>query len=128
MIDHITIPVTNLKTSIAFYEKALAPLGYSLSKKATDRIALSAGFGVSNEDGSRHFWIIEDKDATNASKYCIAFKAESKKIVEEFYSNALLHGGVCNGKPGYREQYHSGYYAAFVLDPDGYNIEAVFDE
>ncbi len=59
---------------------------------------------------------------------CIAFNATSTQMVDAFYKAALEAGGKDNGAPGYRTQYHPGYYAAFVLDPDGYNIEAVFDD
>lgn len=88
----------------------------------------SAGFGMIHKEGHRDFWIFENDIEPKGSRYCIAFKAQNKKEVDGFYENGVGAGGVSNGEPGYREHYHPGYYAAFVLDLDGYNIEAVFDE
>ena len=128
MIDHITLPVSNLERSIRFYTAALAPLGYGLTSSAESRIQKGAGFGVKDVEGLRDFWLKEDIESVRGSKYCIAFKAENKDIVEQFHHAAISAGGKDNGAPGYRPQYHKDYYAAFVYDPDGYNIEVIYDD
>lgn len=129
MIDHITLPVSNYEESKAFYKKALKPLGYALQQDAVEE--KWAGFGTGSNVGMRNFWIKESTKEVNATKYCIAFRASGKEMVNEFYKAAIAAGGQDNGAPDYREEYSSEethYYAAFVLDPDGWNIEAVFDE
>lgn len=129
MIDHVTLPVSDYQKSKAFYSVALKPLRYSLLQDAEDE--RWAGFGVEDEVGMCDFWIKQSPETAGATKYCIAFKAKSREMVEAFYHAALDSGGKNNGAPGYREKYstdESKYYAAFVLDPDGYNIEAVFDD
>jgi catechol 2,3-dioxygenase-like lactoylglutathione lyase family enzyme len=123
MINHITLRVSDLKKSKAFYSITLKPLGYKLLKEKE----LSAGFGIKDIDGKRDFWI--KQSAVNGNSFsCLAFTASSKQMVQAFYRAGLNAGGKDKGKPGYREKYHLGYYAAYVLDPDGYNIEAVFDD
>ena len=125
MIDHIWLKVSNLEESKGFFVKVLAPLGYKLLVEKPDRV----GFGQRDEEGCRDFWIIErpiDKEMSSIS--CLAFRASNKKEVDLFYRAAIEAGGVDNGAPGYRSSYHEKYYAAFVLDPNGHNIEAVFDD
>ena len=121
MLDHIGFPVSDFARSKAFYERALAPLGYRIIKE----ISLSeddgdgyAGFG----DARPHFWIGTGK---LAGRLHIAFAAKSRADVRAFYEAALAAGGTDNGAPGLRPHYHENYYGAFVLDPDGHNIEAV---
>lgn len=114
MIDHIGIPVTNIETSVAFYTKALAPLGYTLLM----RFGHVAGFGGSKPD----FWIAA---GTPTDKIHVAFIAKGRAEVRSFYEAAIAAGGVDNGPPGVREMYHPNYYGAFVRDPDGHNVEAV---
>lgn len=130
MINHLTLRVSDFEESREFYKKALALLGYKLLKKAKDNLDyVAAGFGVVDEESHRDFWIKEDKNyGSDSSLSCLAFTADSKVMVDEFHEAAIAAGGKNNGAPGYRPQYHKGYYAAFVLDPDGNNIEAVFDE
>ena len=123
MLEHITLRVSNLEKSKQFFTNALSPLGYRLLKEKEN----SAGYGTEDVDGMRDFWIHEDgARQTSHSFSCLAFKASSKEEVEKFYSEALKNGGTDNGAPDYRPKYHRGYYAAFVFDPDGHNIEAVF--
>ena len=119
MIDHIGIAVSDLERSIAFYTKALAPLGYTLIMKFD---GFAAGFGVG---GKPDFWIGkgESKQAVH-----VAFRSQGRAVVREFYAAAMEAGGKDNGGPGVRPQYHEHYYGAFVLDPDGHNIEAVCHE
>ena len=123
MIDHTGINVSDFEKSKEFYTKALAPLGYQLLKEfdasVTGFISL-AGFGI---DGKPDFWI--GKEEVNNPRIHVAFRAENRDIVQAFYTAALAAGGRDNGAPGLRPHYHPDYYGAFVLDPDGHNIEAV---
>ena len=119
MIDHIGIAVTDLEKSIAFYEKALAPLGYTLLMKFPGQ---AAGFGIAPKPD---FWIGQAPQAHPAH---IAFRSDGRAKVREFYTAAMAAGGVDNGAPGPRPMYHEHYYGAFVKDPDGNNIEAVCHE
>lgn len=123
MLDHITLHVPDVGRSIAFYEHALAPLGYIV--KAHHEPTL--GFGV--DDGTPHsdFYVSALDDAALAPPPThIAFLAPNREAVRGFHAAALAVGGRDNGAPGPRP-YHPGYYSAFVLDPDGNNIEAVVD-
>lgn len=124
MINHITLRVSNLEGSKKFFLAALAPLGYKLLIEKPD----SAGFGQTDIKGSLDFWIQVGKTDAVKSFSCLAFSALDKGAVQDFYAKALESGGRDNGAPGYRPQYHPGYFAAFVLDPDGNNIEAVFED
>ncbi len=119
MIDHVGIQVGNLERSIAFYTKALAPLGYQLVMKWEQY----AGFGVG---GKPDFWIA-GVGAPKESVH-VAFRAKGRATVREFYEAAMAAGGKDNGAPGVRPHYHEHYYGAFVHDPDGHNIEAVCHE
>ena len=116
MIDHIGISVSDLERSVAFYEKALAPLGYTLIRKFE---GFAAGFGIG---GKPDFWIGTGKVTQPAH---VAFRADQRTIVKAFYEAAMAAGGKDNGPPGTRPMYHEHYYGAFVHDPDGHNIEAV---
>ncbi|MDU2421177.1 VOC family protein [Bifidobacterium scardovii] len=130
MLDHLTLRVRDIDRSVAFYKRALAPLGYVA--KAHHEPTL--GFGV--DDGTPHsdFYVSPaagaasgtDGDSPASPVTHIAFLAGSRQAVHEFYRAALAAGGRDNGAPGPRP-YHPGYYSAFVLDPDGNNIEAVVD-
>jgi len=121
MLDHIGLPVADFARSKAFYTKALAPLGYRLVKE----VSLSddgdgyAGFGAERPQ----FWIGTGKPPQ--ARLHVAFAAKSRADVQAFYEAALAAGGTDNGAPGLRPHYHENYYGAFVLDPDGHNIEAV---
>lgn len=123
MIDHIGITVSNYQKSVDFYRKALQPLGYELLMEVQG----FAGFGLKNAGGPiANFWIHEGQvSAEDGSLVHVAFSASKRKIVDDFYQAAMTAGGKDHGKPGIREIYHPNYYGAFVLDPDGHNIEAV---
>ena len=122
MIDHSGISVSDLETSKSFYEKALAPLGASLLHvvplEYTDGVKV-VGLGVDTPS----FWLNEGGPQKPPLHF--AFKAKDRQAVDAFYHAAIQAGGQDNGKPGLREHYHENYYGAFVLDPDGNNIEAV---
>lgn len=124
MIDHVGFPVSDYVRSKAFYAEALAPLGYELVMELdaahTEARAPAAGFGRS---GKPDFWI-GGEGGLNKPLH-VALVAMDRASVDAFYAAALRAGGVDNGGPGLRPQYHASYYAAFVLDPDGHNIEAV---
>jgi catechol 2,3-dioxygenase-like lactoylglutathione lyase family enzyme len=123
MIDHIGFPVSDYRRARDFYTKALAPLGYTLIMEVTQQQAghaPAAGFGA---DGKPDFWI-GGEGGMNKSIH-IAILAGSRAAVDAFYRAALDAGGSDNGAPGIRAHYHPDYYGAFVLDPDGHNIEAV---
>ena len=116
MIDHTGLTVTDVVKSKAFYRAALAPLGYSLLIEFDD----DAGFGVAPKPD---FWI--GQGTLNGARSHVAFRAETRQLVDAFYEAAMAAGGTDNGPPGIRPHYHPNYYCAFVLDPDGHNIEAV---
>lgn len=114
MIDHLGITVRDMAVSRAFYGAALKPLGYELLMDFGDH---AAGFGESKKPD---FWI--GKGEPNPLH--VAFRSPDRATVDAFYAAAIAAGGRDNGPPGIREKYHPSYYGAFVLDPDGYNIEA----
>ncbi|GCF95031.1 glyoxalase [Enterococcus florum] len=113
MIDHLSIGVTDLVKSKAFYQQVLAPLGYSV------KIEMEHGVCFSSSAGD--LWIVKSQPA----KTHFAFRADDHAAVDAFYQAAIAAGGTDNGAPGLRPHYHENYYAAFVIDPDGYNVEAV---
>ena len=112
------LQVKDLDASVAFYTRALAPLGYALVM----RFDHGAGFGVA---GKPDLWIVA---AAPTDKLHVAFRAKGRAEVRAFHAAALAAGGTDNGAPGVRERYHPNYYGAFALDLDGHNIEAVCHE
>jgi catechol 2,3-dioxygenase-like lactoylglutathione lyase family enzyme len=122
MIDHIGFPVSDYITSKLFYERALLPLGYALIAEVdvNEMGAPAAGFGIG---GNPDFWIGGEGNVGNPVH--VAIIARDRGAVDAFYREAIAAGGKDNGAPGLRPLYHPNYYAAFVLDPDGHNIEAV---
>lgn len=123
MIDHTGVSVSDAAKSRRFYEQALAPLGYQvaveLAAEHTGGVIV-LGFGVA---AKADFWMHEGKP--QQPPVHIGFRADSREQVDAFYKAALGAGGRDNGAPGPRPHYHANYYGAFVLDPDGHNIEAV---
>jgi catechol 2,3-dioxygenase-like lactoylglutathione lyase family enzyme len=123
-IDHLGFPVSDYERSKRFYEQALAPLGYSLlmevSAEQTESGSPAAGFGV---NGKPDFWIGGEGALSGALH--VAITAKDRAAVDAFHRAAIAAGGEDNGAPGLRPQYHPSYYGAFVLDPDGHNLEAV---
>jgi catechol 2,3-dioxygenase-like lactoylglutathione lyase family enzyme len=123
VLDHVGISIADFARSKAFYLQALAPLGYGLVMEvsaAQTGGTSHAGFGP---PGRPHFWIGDGKAV--AGQVHFAFAARDRAAVRAFYDAALAAGARDNGPPGPRPQYHPDYYGAFVLDPDGHNIEAV---
>jgi catechol 2,3-dioxygenase-like lactoylglutathione lyase family enzyme len=123
MIDHAGVEVSDYESSKAFYEKALAPLEIEPLMEIADT---ACGFGhpSGNLAGKPFFWIAtRERPAVRGAHF--AFAADSREIVDAFHEAALEAGGSDNGAPGPRPIYHEHYYGAFVLDPDGNNVEAV---
>jgi catechol 2,3-dioxygenase-like lactoylglutathione lyase family enzyme len=122
MIDHIGFPVSDYPRAKDFYAKALAPLGYTLIMEVqqNEQDAPAAGFG---KGGKPDFWIGGEGGLGKAIH--IAILADSRTEVDAFYQAAMAVGAKDNGPPGVRAHYHPNYYGAFVLDPDGHNVEAV---
>ena len=122
MIDHVGFPVSNYPRSKAFYLQALAPLGYALVMEVQqgENDSPAAGFGA---NGKPDFWI-GGEGGLNRPMH-VAITAKDRAAVDAFHRAALAAGGKDNGAPGLRPQYHPNYYAAFVFDPDGHNVEAV---
>jgi len=123
MIDHIGFPVADLARSKAFYEKALAPLGYTVLMEVSAELTgtdAHVGFGA---DGKPDFWLASG--GALGGRLHVAFSAPDRATVDAFHAAALSAGGIDNGAPGLRPHYHPNYWGAFVLDPDGHNIEAV---
>ena len=123
MIEHTGLSVSNFVKAKKFYLKALTPLGYEIIYDMKKEQAIGLGTRKSNGDPETSFWI--HKGAAQRPHMHVAFRAKTRKAVKEFYEAALKAGGKDNGGPGVREDYAPNYYAAFVLDPDGNNIEAV---
>lgn len=122
MIDHMTLNVDDLGTMLAFYERALAPLGIKALlhfDKAVTGHADVVGLGAEMP----FFWLA-GTERTRPAQH-IAFRAATRAAVDAFHAAALAAGGKDNGAPGLRPHYHENYYGAFVLDPEGHNIEAV---
>jgi catechol 2,3-dioxygenase-like lactoylglutathione lyase family enzyme len=123
MIDHTGVSVSDFDKSKAFYTKALSAMGYALLLEFPASVtghADVAGFG---EPPKVDFWI--SNGVPNNPPLHIAFRVSTRAQVDAFYRAALAEGGRDNGAPGLRPHYHEHYYGAFVLDPDGHNIEAV---
>jgi catechol 2,3-dioxygenase-like lactoylglutathione lyase family enzyme len=123
IVDHLGLQVSDYSRALRFYRQALSPLGISVVMQVTKEETGSyegAGFG---RDEKPSFWIgAGDRTAPGVH---VAFVAENRAAVDRFFEAALAAGGVDNGAPGIRAHYHPNYYGAFVLDPEGHNIEAV---
>lgn len=122
ILDHLGFEVSDFSAAKAFYDKALAPLGISavvsVGPEQTGSISY-CGYGTDRPQ----FWIGGAKSMGGSVH--VAFTAPSRTVVDAFYKEAIAAGGKDNGAPGLRPHYHENYYGAFVLDPDGHNIEAV---
>ncbi|MBV1774280.1 VOC family protein [Burkholderiaceae bacterium DAT-1] len=123
MIDHTGVVVSDFERSKMFYQQALAPIGYTMLMSFPAEVTGHtdvAGFG---EPSKPDFWI--SKGTPNRPAIHVAFRVNTRAEVDAFHAAALAAGGTDNGAPGLRPHYHPDYYGAFVLDPDGHNIEAV---
>ena len=126
MIDHITLRVRDLAKTRAFYATVLAPLGYRLGYEATHDGVAMVGFGndVPGAGFKIDTWFVDAPAPASAPTH-LAWRAPTRAAVDAFHAAAMAAGAVNNGGPGVRAHYHANYYGAFVLDPDGNNIEAV---
>ena len=116
MFDHLGFNVADFEKSKTFYVAALAPLGIHVVNEGT-------GWAMLGKDGKGQLWIGAFGVAPKGIH--LAFVASNRQLVRDFYEAALNAGGKNNGAPGLRPQYHANYYGAFVIDPDGHNVEAV---
>lgn len=121
MIAHACLIVSDYEKYKKFYEAVLKPLGYTFTMDHPEWKA-----GGYNDGKNTDFWISEKKESATGFASHVAFEAKNKEEVEAFYKAALAVGGKDNGAPGYRTEYWPGYYAAFVHDADGNNVEAVW--
>jgi catechol 2,3-dioxygenase-like lactoylglutathione lyase family enzyme len=125
-IDHVSVGVSNMKRAKAFYDAVLAPLGMTpVYPVEIQGQLVGVGYG---SDAFPRFWIqlpINGQPASMGNGVHIAFRAETRAAVDAFFLAALDQGGVEDGRPGLRTEYHPDYYGAFVRDPDGNKIEAV---
>jgi catechol 2,3-dioxygenase-like lactoylglutathione lyase family enzyme len=129
MIDHLSVSVADPARSAAFYDAALAPLGYvrAMEFEAPDGSFKGIAYGPAG--GKPYFWIggpaLGGAAVTPMAGFHVAFAAAGRAAVDAFHAAALGAGGADNGAPGLRPHYHPHYYAAFVIDPDGHHVEAV---
>ena len=123
MLDHIGYRVRDIAVSQGFFQRALRPLGITELMSVSAEQSGSATFCGFGANGKAFFWISDGKTPTETVH--VAFAAATRAQVDGFYAAALGAGGRDNGAPGLRPHYHPNYYGAFVLDPDGNNIEAV---
>src|SRR5947209_6894394 len=119
VVDHVLFVVGDLRASRAFYTAALGPLGFQAMNEEEEGVAFGA-------EGAEDFAIYQGKPGERTTTAVhVAFVADSREAVDAFFAAAMTAGGVEKHRPGLRREYHAGYYAAFVYDPDGNNIEAV---
>lgn len=124
MLDHVGILVADWARAKAFYDAAFAPLGVTLLNQVPEQFTGGirvGGYGRDKPD----FWLTERPDGQVGPGRHYAFTARSRAEVDAFHAAALATGGKDNGAPGLRPEYHPNYYGAFVIDPDGNNVEAV---
>jgi catechol 2,3-dioxygenase-like lactoylglutathione lyase family enzyme len=120
VIDHVSVRTSNQASSRRFYAQALAPLGYEILMEFEEGKVVGMGIGRKPD-----FWFASGEPSGPVH---IAFSAPDRATVDAFHAAALAAGGEDNGAPGLRPEYHPGYYGAFVYDPDGNNVEAVFHD
>lgn len=120
MLHHLSLGVTDLDRAAAFYDAVLTPLGYARVFTGDE----SAGYGYAGQ-GDILLLNLEQEVIVPGDGFHLAFAADTPAQVDHFHRAAIEHGGRCNGLPGPRPDYGDHYYAAFVVDPDGYRIEAV---
>ena len=131
MIDHVSISVKNYKVSIDFYDQTFKALGYirNMTIDIPEKQVQVAGYGKGDKPS---FWISpmgnDKEDIGRARGVHFAFLAPNQQAVDAWYAKCIELGGMDNGKPGLRPEYHPGYYGAFIIDPDGWRIEAVYHE
>jgi len=128
VIDHLSLPVADLERSRRFYDAALAPLGARRMLDLEEADYTASGYGM--REGEPAFWVGTGTRPGAAAPVPpeglhVAFQAPDRAAVDAFHAAAVAAGGLDNGGPGLRPQYHPNYYAAFAIDPDGHHVEAV---
>jgi catechol 2,3-dioxygenase-like lactoylglutathione lyase family enzyme len=123
MIDHTGVAVSDFDRSKAFYQAALEPIGYALLMEMSAAVTGSSAVAGFGEPPKPDFWIHQGEP--NRPPVHVAFRVQQRSVVDAFHRAAIAAGGTDNGAPGVRPHYHPNYYGAFVLDPDGHNVEAV---
>jgi catechol 2,3-dioxygenase-like lactoylglutathione lyase family enzyme len=123
MFDHIGFAVSDYPRALAFYKTTFEPLGIGLAMEVPPEVTGGESYAGFGREGRPQFWIGTGKPLSG--RLHVAFEARSRAEVDAFYAAAIAAGGADNGKPGLRPIYHQNYYAAFVIDPDGHNVEAV---
>jgi catechol 2,3-dioxygenase-like lactoylglutathione lyase family enzyme len=124
MLHHLSFVVAKLDRASAFYDAALSALGYVRVWDGTDAV----GYGLPGGDDKFAIKVRTDPVVAPGIGFHAAFAAPNREAVDRFHAAALLHGGIDDGRPGLRPHYGPDYYAAFVIDPDGYRIEAVIND
>lgn len=126
MIDHVTLRVRDLAATREFYRAALAPLGYRIAYDTVHDGVGVLGFAFDAPDGGSKIdtWFVDHTEPVSGPTH-LCWRAASRAAVDAFHAAAIATGGADNGAPGLRAHYHPDYYGAFVLDPDGNNVEAV---
>ena len=130
MLHHLSFAVADFPRSAAFYDAALAPLGYVRTftqERGTGRKESAAGYGLPGAEDEFAIRLRTEGVVIPNEGFHVAFRAPSQEAAVAFYQAALAHGGQDNGGVGFHPEHGPGYYAAFVFDPDGYRIEAVVD-
>jgi catechol 2,3-dioxygenase-like lactoylglutathione lyase family enzyme len=131
MLHHLSFGVADLERSAAFYDAALGPLGYVrvwTHETAAGYKEAAVGYGLPGADDQFAIRLRSEGVVVPTDAFHVAFRASSQAAVAAFHRAALDHGGVDNGGAGFHPEYGPNYFAAFVIDPDGYRIEAVLDE
>jgi catechol 2,3-dioxygenase-like lactoylglutathione lyase family enzyme len=123
MLDHITFTVADMPRARAFYDPTLAPLGIGVVMSVSAEESGGDAYVGYGSEAKPYFWVSGGAPLTG--RLHVAFTAKDRASVDAFYAAAMAAGGRDNGPPGIRAYYHPNYYGAFVLDPDGHNIEAV---
>jgi catechol 2,3-dioxygenase-like lactoylglutathione lyase family enzyme len=124
MIDHIGFAVSDAGRSRTFYDVLLGSIGITMIMRVSGDVTESGGdtYGY-GDSGKPYFWIGDNERVGQGTH--VAFAVGSRALVDSFHTAGLSAGGIDNGAPGLRPHYHANYYAAFILDPDGINVEAV---
>lgn len=131
MLHHLSFAVADLKRSAAFYDAALAPLGYVgafTQESGTDRKESAVGYGRPGAEDEFAIRLRQQGVVAPSEGFHLAFRAPSQEAATAFHQAALAHGGRDNGGVGFHPEHGPNYFAAFVIDPDGYRIEAAVDE
>ena len=124
LLSHISFGVRSIESSKTFYSATLAPLGLRLIFESKDVL----GYGPNEDEEIVNIFLLTEESHTPSKGFHLAFNATTRDAVQAFHASAVTNGGSSNGEAGLREHYGKNYYAAFVIDPDGWKLEAVCQE